>query len=53
MVKWIKSRRSMTKMHFAFMDLVDNSKVYYYKDCYGMIWMAASKWGHRVKAYNQ
>lgn len=47
----ITGGRPMKYIGFAFTDIVDGSKVSYYRDYFGTIWMASSKWSlFRVKA---
>jgi hypothetical protein len=49
MIKWFKSRWSMEKLDKSFYDSIDGDVVHYWIDCYGVEWMAVSKWGFRVE----
>ena len=41
----------MTLVGHAFVDVVVNEDVFYWRDCYGRCWMANSRWGwFRVRA---
>ena len=43
--------RPMTLVGHAFVDVVVNEDVFYWRDCYGRCWMANSRWGwFRVRA---
>jgi hypothetical protein len=45
MIRSIKSYLSLKRIGYAFTDTVDGRGVYYYRDCYGDIWMKNSRWG--------
>lgn len=51
--KYIKSKLSMKKIENKkpFYDVISGKDVFYYKDCYGVEWMAHSKYGFRVKKF--
>ena len=49
MIKWFKSRWSMKQLDRSFYDSVGGDVVHYWIDCYGVEWMAVSKWGFRVE----
>lgn len=44
LIQWYKRTKSLTKIGYAFTDIVIGKPVYYYKDCNGEIWMKHSKW---------
>ena len=51
MLKSLKSYLTLKRTGYAFTDAVDGSPVYYYKDCYGDVWLKNSRWGtFKVKA---
>ena len=51
MFRTIKSRLSMKKVEYAFTDIVSGKAVYYYKDCFGDLWLAdAGIFGFRIKS---
>lgn len=53
-IKYIKSRLSMTLANkVGFMDIVSGDIVRYYIDCYGIEYMAISKFGYRVRVTPQ
>lgn len=39
----------MEKTGASFVDVVSWGVVYYWRDCYGDVYMAGHKWGFRVK----
>lgn len=45
MIKAIKSYLSLERIAYAFTDTVSGKVVYYYRDCYGDVWMKESRWG--------
>jgi hypothetical protein len=45
MVRAIKSYLSLKRIGYAFTDKVDGAGVYYYKDCYGVVYLKNSRWG--------
>ena len=47
--KVIKSKTSMKVVEHCFIDRCNGRTVYKYKDCYGQMWMAQSKFGYRTK----
>lgn len=49
MVKTLYSRWTMEKTGQSFIDSESWGVVYYWKDCYGNVWIAENKWGWRVK----
>ena len=50
MIKNIISRFTMIKTtQLAMYDIVINKNIYYWQDCYFQKYMAASKWGYRLK----
>ncbi len=57
---WFKINRNMIKNFISrwtmvrkpgegFWDSIANKKIYYWQDCYFDTYMAASKWGFRIK----
>lgn len=44
MYKHIKSYLSLERIGYAFGDSVSGKSVYYYRDCYGDIWMKDNRW---------
>ena len=52
MIKNLISRWTMVKTtRTPFYDKVDEKMIYYWQDCYFQQFMAASKWGYRIKLY--
>ena len=44
MIKRLKSYLSLERIGYAFTDIVEGKGVYYYRDCYGRVYMKNSKW---------
>lgn len=53
MFKIIKSRWTMKPTGQSFYDSIAGEDVKFWVDCYGVEWMAVSKWGMRVSRINQ
>ena len=52
MIKNLISRWTMVKTTRApFYDKVSRENIYYWQDCYFETYMAASRWGFRIKLY--
>lgn len=47
MIRWLKSRLSMKPMEFVFTDVVNGRSVWYYRDCFGGMWLAQGRFGFR------
>lgn len=45
----IKSKATMKQKYSLFWDVVGKEQVYLWEDCYGIEWMATSKWGFRTR----
>jgi len=48
MFKWIRSRWTMEMKYSLFYDHIEGKNVYLWEDCYGVEWMAQTKYGFRV-----
>lgn len=49
LIKTLKSRLSMKREQNLFLDKVNRKVVNLYVDCYGVKWMAKSKFGYRIR----
>lgn len=49
LLRRLRSRLSMKKGDLMFLDIVNGIYVFEYKDCFGDLYMAQSKWGVRCK----
>ena len=49
MIRALRSRLTMKPTGEVFIDMLTWQLIQYWEDCYGDKWMAASKWGIRVK----
>lgn len=47
----IKSKATMKRKYSLFWELgdVDKEHIYLWEDCYGIEWLAISKWGFRLR----
>ena len=43
-LQWYKRTKSLERIGYAFTDVVDGKRVYYYKDREGVVWLKNSKW---------
>jgi hypothetical protein len=48
MFKRIRSRLTMEMKYSLFYDHIEGKNVYLWEDCYGVEWMAQTKYGFRV-----